>query len=165
MNRQESHALASILQGLTTSEIRKNVCGSLIGKGTYRDVYELKSNPDYVVKIERSMRNAMFCNVTEWRNYINNREWTWFEQWLAPCEMISQSGQILIQRRVSHKRRKDYPKYIPAVFTDLKLANFGWIGEQFVCCDYSFIPFYFIKVGKSKMKYAKWWGSLKHLKT
>lgn len=64
----------------------------------------------------------------------------------------------MIQKRVEHRKRKDYPKYIPAVFTDTKLKNFGWIGDRFVCCDYSYLPF---TLGKYKMKYAKWWGSLK----
>jgi hypothetical protein len=145
-----------LIEQMRIVQLKKRICGKQIGVGLYRDVYVLKSNPNYVVKIERDMSTATFANVTEWRNYINNKEWKWFAEWLAPCEMINTNGQVLIQRRVEHRKREDYPKYIPGVFTDLKLQNFGWIGDRFVCCDYSFIPFFFIKVGKSKMKYAKW---------
>ena len=144
------------MQNISIVQLKKRICGEQIGKGLYRNVYVLKQNPNYVVKIEGDLTTTQFANVTEWRNYINNKEWKWFEEWLAPCEMINETGQVLIQRRIEHKRRKDYPKYIPVMFTDLKLKNFGWIGDRFVCCDYSFIPFYIITTGKSKMKYAKW---------
>lgn len=142
----------------------KLMCGEKIGYGLYRDVYVLKQNPNYVVKIERDMSHGMFANVTEWRNYINNKEWGWFEKWLAPCEMISPTGQVMIQGRVEHRQRKDYPKYVPAIFTDLKVKNFGFIGDRFVCCDYSFLPIFVAQVGKRSMKYAKWWGSIKKQK-
>lgn len=146
------------LRGKTIAQIIKFNCGEKIGEGVHRDVYELKTNPEYVVKIERDPSTGDFANVTEWRNYINNKDWKFLGQWLAPCELINETGQVMIQRRVEHRRRKDYPKYIPSVFTDLKLRNFGWIGDRFVCCDYSFMPF---TLGKNKMKYVKWWGTLK----
>ena len=149
---------------LPVAEFKKKYCGKLINKGCYRTVYELKKNPNYVVKIERDMLHGTFANVTEWRNYIDYKEWDYLGPWLAPCEGISTDGKILIQKRVYHKKRKDYPKYIPAIFSDLKLANFGWIDDHFVCCDYSYFPIYSIAIGKSKMKYAKWWGTLKNLK-
>jgi hypothetical protein len=139
-------------------KIIKAICGEQIGSGVYRDVYLLKQDPKYVVKIERDMSSGTFANATEWRNYIDNRDWNLVKGWLAPCEMINETGVLLIQKRVSWegKRRKDYPKYIPDVFTDTKLMNFGWIGKKFVCCDYSLL----LLGTKGKMKYAKWWGSL-----
>lgn len=153
--------ISKFIKGKNTNQIVKSICGDMIGVGLYRDVYILKQNPAYVVKIERDITNGMFANVTEWRNYINNREWKWFEKWLAPCEIISATGQVLIQQKVTHGKRKDYPKYIPAIFTDLKVKNFGFIGKRFVCCDYSFLPIFTVQLGKRSMKYAKWWGSIK----
>lgn len=150
--------------GLSVRQLRVKICGKVIGKGMYRTVYELKRDPDYVVKIERDPSRGTFANVTEWRNYINNKDWNYLKDWLAPCIGINETGQVLIQQRIRHGRRKDYPKYVPAIFTDLKLSNFGWIGDKFVCCDYSYFTPYIITAGKSKMKYAKWWGTLKHLK-
>lgn len=161
MNNKELIALRKELQGKTVRQIKRSICGEKIGCGMYRDTYLLKSNPDYVVKIERNMSKAAFCNVTEWRNYIENREWKWLAEWLAPCEMISIDGIVLIQQRVRYKTRKDYPKHIPACFTDMKLDNFGWIGDKFVCCDYATLLFYCGQ--RNKMRYAKWFGTLKYV--
>lgn len=146
------------ISGKTFKQQVNFLCGEKIGEGLYRDVYVLKQNPKYVVKVETDPSRTTFANVTEWRNYINNKDWTFLEKWLASCEAINETGQILIQERVSWdgKKRKDYPKYIPSIFTDLKLKNFGWIGDRFVCCDYSMFV-----LGQVKMKYAKWWGTLK----
>ena len=129
MTKLKTKELIEQMQNISMVQLKKRICGEQIGKGTYRDVYVLKSNPDYVVKIERNMSTAAFVNVTEWHNYINNQEWKWLSEWLAPCEIISTNGQIMIQQRVEHRKRKDYPKYVPAIFTDLKLKNFGWIGS------------------------------------
>lgn len=158
---------AKDLAGLLTNSInvtRRNICGELIDYGLYRDVYVLKQNPDYVVKIERDMSEANFANATEWRNFINNRDWAFLSEWLAPCELINETSQIMIQRRVywEGKKRKDYPTHVPGMFTDLKLKNFGWLSDgRFVCCDYSFMPVFIVQPGVSKLRYAKWWGSLK----
>ena len=133
------------------NKIVKQICGEQIGSGQFRDVYVLKDNPKYVVKIERDPSRGMFINVQEWTNFINHR-YTSIEKWLAPCEFINETGQIMVQRRVVHKARKFYPTTIPYVFTDLKLNNFGWIGKRFVACDYPL----FIYNNKKKTRYAKW---------
>ncbi len=164
MTSKQTTEIGKLLQNSSIAKIKKKLCGELLGSGLCRDVYVLKQYPDFVVKIEADMSKGTFANVTEWRNYINNLEWKWFSKWLAPCMLIDTTGRVLIQKRVYHRQRKDYPKYIPSIFTDLKLSNFGWIGDDFVCCDYSFFPIYFLKVGDSKMKFAKWWGSLKRAK-
>jgi len=155
--------LLTPIKGRDMNAIRKNICGEQIGHGLYRDVYELKFDPRYVVKIEVDMSQAVFANATEWRNYINNKEWKWFEQWLAPCMLISETGQWMIQRRVNwkNKTKKDYPKEIPSMFTDTKYDNFGWIGNRLVCCDYSYIPF---TLPKTQTKRAKWWGDSANIK-
>lgn len=151
--------ICNLLKGKSVSKIKRSVCGPLIGTGLYRDVYVLKQFPDYVVKIERNPSKGMFENVMEWRNYIQHHSWKFLGPWLAQCVTINKTGEVLIQRRVNWegKRRKDYPKYIPAFFTDLKLKNFGWVGDKFVCCDYAFL----VLGVPVKNKYAKWWGSLK----
>lgn len=140
---------------VTKKDAKKFICGKLLGSGVTRDVYEFKPDPRFVVKIERDQSMGNFCNVTEWRNYIDNRYWKWFAKYLAPCELISWDGVILIQRRIEFRDRIEYPIEIPAMFTDTKYSNFGWIGNQFVCCDYAFIPF---TLPKKKYKRAKWFG-------
>lgn len=163
MTKRQYKEVLELLSGKTVNQVHKTLCGELLGTGCYRDVYVFKQFPDYVIKIERDMSTGNFANAMEFRNYINNKDWNLLSGWLASCELINVTGSVLIQERVywDGKRRKDYPKYVPAIFTDLKLKNFGWIGERFVCCDYSFFPVFIIMVGKNKMKYAKWWGSLK----
>jgi hypothetical protein len=155
MKKKTIKEIIQLCSGKSVSEIVRLICAEKIGHGSTRDVYALKIDANYVAKIERDMSSGDFCNVMEWRNYVDNRYWE-LGKWLAPCEMINETGQVLIQRRVSPGKRKDYPKYIPQHFTDLKVKNFGWIDGVFVCCDYPFL------VGLNmKMKYAKWWGSIK----
>lgn len=138
----------------TVKQFIKKFCGEKIGEGCYRDVYIFKPDDRYVVKIEKDPSEARFANVTEWRNWIENKEWVQFSKYLAPCEAINETGQILVQRRVTRHiddDTKKFPKKIPSLFTDLKYFNFGWIGDQFVCYDYSFlknVPF--------KMRTVRW---------
>lgn len=141
------------------NDIVKELCGDKIGAGVYRDVFFLKADQGYVVKVERDMSRAMFANVTEFRNYVNNKDWDLLRDWMAPCEGINQTGQILIEERVywDGKKCKDYPTHIPDMLTDIKRSNFGWLKNgNFVCCDYSFM----VLATKGKMKYAKWRGSI-----
>lgn len=157
-------AIQDAMEGKGVNTVVRRLCGELIGQGAYRDVYEFKKFPDCVIKIERDMSLGAFANASEWRNYVNNCEWDFMKEWLAECSVISQNGQVLVQEKLSRegKKRKDYPTHIPAVFTDLKLANFGWDKKgNFKCCDYSFMPIFIVKEGKNLMKRAKWWGSLK----
>lgn len=147
----------------TVEKMKAKICGEMIGRGTFRDVYECKINPLFVVKIERDPSIGMFANATEWRNWHNNRHWTFINKWLAECILINETGQVMIQRRVNWdgKKRKDYPNKIPYLLTDTKVANFGWIGDQFVCCDYSFL-----RTGSGNFKNMvtpKWVGSFKKL--
>ena len=147
------HAL-SLIRGKSIGRIIKTCCGEKIGSGSCRDVYAFKQYPEYVIKIERDPSGGDFANVCEWKNWVNHRQWNLIGEWLAPCIAINETGQVLVQRRVRPGRRKDYPKYIPVLLTDLKLENFGWIGKKFVCCDY---PMLIMPEPKKKMKYAKWW--------
>lgn len=137
----------------TVQRCIKNLGGELIGSGLYRDVYSIKGTNRYVLKVERDMTQSAFCNATEFRNYIDNREWKNLSQWLAPCHIINENGNVMIQSRVKHKDPKFYPKQIPNVFTDTKYTNFGWIGKRFVACDYPV----FIQTSL-RMKKCSWWG-------
>jgi hypothetical protein len=159
MSRFPIRKVGKVLNGCKKLvQVEKRMCGELLGRGVHRDVYVLKQDPRYVVKIERDPSTGSFANVTEWRNYINNKEWKFLGDWLAPCELINETGQVLIQRRVSRegKTKKDYPKEIPCMFTDTKYINFGWIGDRFVCCDYSYLAYF--STTKSPWKKVRWWG-------
>jgi hypothetical protein len=140
--------------GLSLRSAMRHVCGEEVGYGLYRDVYLMKQDPRFVVKIERDMSQGMFANVTEWRNYLNNRDDQFIGPWLAPCETITETGQILVMRRVRHAPVEAYPNLIPSYLTDCKRTNYGFIGKRFVCCDYSFLL-----SNTRHMKKARWWDS------
>lgn len=161
MTTKQILAMHKRMNNTSPAKLKKLLCGKLIGSGLYRDVYEIKGIPDLVVKIEREPDMCAFANATEWRNWCNMKDWRFISQWLAPCLLIDKSGQVLIQRRVTWegKGRKDYPKQIPSLFTDLKVGNFGWIGDRFVCVDYAYLI-----SAEPKMKNARWWGSVIALK-
>lgn len=149
--------------GARIATIQKSICGELLGRGVYRDVYVLKFNPEFVVKIERDPGTGQFANVTEWRNYNDFKDWDLLKDWLAPIELISETGQVMIQRRVSleGKRKKDFPAKIPWPFSDLKYKNFGWLNGRFVCCDYSWFRYPTRKPKEGDLVTAKWWGTIK----
>ncbi len=155
--RLNTKEIEKIIGGKSLPKIIKLLCGERIGFGCYRDVYILKHNSGYVVKIESDPSNGMFANVTEWRNFINNKEWAFLSDCLAPCELISEDGRVLIQRRITFKSKELYPKWIPIMFTDIKTSNFGWIGKKFVCCDYAYIPICIVQKGRPKMQKVKEW--------
>lgn len=137
----------------------KAFCGKRIGTGLHRKVYIFKPDDRYVVKIERSMKGKQFINVNEWSNWEWVKEWVVFSKWLAPCEWISENGQILIQRRIQRivdGGSDKFPKKIPSLLTDTKYFNFGWLDGRLVCCDYPFFV-----GGDYKLKNAKWWGNKK----
>lgn len=162
--KELAHLIRTLNSCKTTKEVRKQICGKLLGRGCYRNVYECKLAPEFVVKIERNMVQGMFCNVTEYRNWQNLRYWNYLAPWLAECITISEFGNVLIQRRVnwSGRKRKDYPKQIPFPFTDTKISNFGWIGDKFVCCDYAYLRIGFSNKG---MFTPQWKGSIKQMQT
>ncbi|HAH35126.1 MAG TPA: hypothetical protein DCL81_00790 [Algoriphagus sp.] len=137
----------------TIPQIIEKICGELIGKGTYRDVYELKANPRYVVKIERDMSTGRFCNATEYVNWCDLRFWDFIEPWLCPCVRITETSQVLIQKRAKPIESIDQlPKEVPAIFTDLKRSNWGILNKRAVITDYPYLRHVFTQ----KMRKPKW---------
>ena len=139
--------------GSSTRTLKKLLCGKYIGSGQFRDVYLLKDNPRYVVKIDKGDELAAFPNVTEWRNFVNYESYKPIGRWLAPCIAINKSGSILIQARVT--KAKKYPRRIPACFIDTKKENFGIYKGRFVCHDYSFLSF---KQVSLDLEQVEWWS-------
>lgn len=137
----------------------KKFTGYKLSFGKYRDVYVLKDNPNYVLKMQRSYEDGNFANAVEYRNWVNLRKKP-IGKYLAPCHTVSMDGAFLIQTRVLQSQViAHYPKKIPNLFTDNKIQNYGWIRDQFVCCDYSYL---LIGV-QYKLKKVKWWCENKRL--
>lgn len=133
-------------------EARAILCGERIGRGSAREVFEMRTNPAYVVKIETGAQS--FQNVSEWET------WQWvnggdMSGWFAPCEMISPCGLILVQRKVAPLRLPELPPRLPAFLCDLKPENFGLLGKRIVCCDYGTAHSTIRKVSKRLVK-ARW---------
>lgn len=109
--------------------------GEKVGAGHSRRVYINDLNPRQVVKVDMT---SNFNNVMEWKIWENVKE-TGLAKWLAPCDFISPGGDILIQRRTYQPKK--FPDWIPSIFTDLKLTNFGVLpgSDQLVCHDYAML--------------------------
>jgi hypothetical protein len=129
-------------------------CGELVGRGLNRDVYVYKYDANYVVKIQRTQS---FDNVLEWEIW-KSISFSQLHKWFAPCMIINEMGTVLIQRKVETKKKKYYPKRLPLFFTDFKYANYGFIGDQFVCCDYAGVLSIVWNLYKNQSRYVKWWN-------
>lgn len=106
--------------------------GEKLGAGVARRVYVHGMDPTRVVKVEDTA--GSFQNVCEWELWQTVKGVHNVAKWLAPCLHISACGSILVQERVADA--KAFPAKVPAFFADLKLANFGMRGRQFVARDY-----------------------------
>lgn len=169
MKRLSNKAIAELFSKKaagTINKVVKNICGDYLSYGLYRDVYALKADPDhYVVKIERDMAQGMFANATEWRNWINNKDWEWLAEYLCPCESINETGQVLIQRRAeikpTIKAYQDACPKLPPMLTDRKIQNYGFFEGRVVCVDYSFMPIFISSRLEDKarpLRNANWWS-------
>lgn len=150
--RKEIESIGS----LSVKNTIRRLCGEKLSSGTNRDVYVLKQNSDWVVKIQKTI---YFDNVKEWVLWDVIRFVPSFAKWFAECLIISESGLVLIQRRVEHSMDiKKYPKKVPNYFTDFKIENYGWIDNKFVCCDYSGVVDMLSELMTNKTKSVKWWS-------
>lgn len=154
MNDKQLLEIKKSLAYPTIKQIIKNGCGKLLGEGSYRSVYELKIDPRYVVKIEKDPQDGNFCNVSEYRNYMDYTYCEMVKKWLAPILTINETGQVMVQRRVKMKW-EDYPSHVPEWFTDTHPGNFGFIGNRFVCIDYSTIIHHKIPNSDKIIRYKK----------
>lgn len=114
------------------------LCGKFIGEGQSRIVYDCAILPGYVVKIEKEADT--WHNQKEYLFYQSVYYQSEVTKWLCPIKWVSENGRIMIQKKASpitSKNRKNLPKRVPAFLSDIKEANYGFIGEQLVCWDYS----------------------------
>jgi hypothetical protein len=128
--------------------------GDLLGVGLYRRVYVFKPDPRFVIKWEHDPTTGQFANVCEWRNWVDHEAARAISKWLAPCQIISETGHILLQRRVRFRSPEFYPKKLPSFLSDFKYSNYGWVGQRFVCCDYAALWF----TKKWRDRRVRWWG-------
>lgn len=132
------------------------LCGRKIASGTYRDVFECKLRPEFVVKVEPLPENGYrtFHNVLEHHFWCEHQHYKAVAQWLAPIEYSSPDCRILLQRRVQPIiDDAQFPAKLPAFLTDTKRANFGILDGRFVCVDYALT----INNPSVRMQKAEFW--------
>lgn len=167
MNEKKLSKLLASYGNISSNGARKFFCGERLDHGASREVYVLKQDPSWVVKLE--YKDDTFHNVKEWLIWDEVRFIPAIAKWLAPPLIINASGTVLVQKRVDFGRKvKKYPARMPCFFMDLKIENYGWIGDQIVCVDYASIYFSScveIKKGElQQLKRAKWWSEKRRRK-
>lgn len=110
------------------------ISGSRLGFGCYRSVYQYLPDPTLVLKVAAERPDQNVIEHAIWKEVESVKG---IAKWFAPCLHISPCGVYMLQRKVQFGLPKDYPAKIPACFTDLKYENYGFIGNQLVCCDYA----------------------------
>lgn len=146
---------------VTVEQILKRFGGEKLGYGHSREVYALNDSDNLVIKIANMQEFGHHMNIMEWQNWLSCEHWTNFSKWLAPCYAINVPGSILIQHRVSPITSRDQlPDRIPKCLIDRKIQNFGLLGSQIVCVDYSFINFQAYSKSNPETQKAKWWSEL-----
>jgi hypothetical protein len=135
-------------------DLKSLLFGEALGIGIHRKVGVFNPDPTLVIKCAIDCPNI---NVLEEEIWMMVKD-TDIAKWFAPCVSISPGGIFLLQKRAERRPRSEYPKEIPAFFTDTKYSNFGWIDGRFVCVDYaSFISTSMSHKWSKKMKKADFW--------
>lgn len=141
-------------EGALIRDLLNHCFGDCLASGRDRVVYEWLPDPKLVAKIE--LRSRSFQNVIEAETWDRIKETKW-ARWFAPVASISPAGTMLLMRRTSAATRDDFPKKIPAFFTDTKLENWGRLNGQLVCHDYG-IHLLMERGMTNDMRCAKWWS-------
>lgn len=135
-------------------DLKELLLGQVLGVGIHRKVGVFNPDPSLVIKCAIEYPNI---NILEEEIWMMVKE-TDIAKWFAPVVSISPCGMFLLQRRVEVRSKREYPKLIPSFFGDLKYSNYGWLGDQFVCCDYAgFIATSMTHKWSGRMKKADWW--------
>lgn len=128
--------------------------GEKLGVGIHRLVGAFKPDTTLVIKCATECPNVNFLEWEIWQSIQHSD----LAKWFAPCVQISECGMFMLQKRVEHRPRSEYPKTIPSFFGDQKFKNYGWLDGKFVCCDYAgFISTSMSHKWSGRMKKADWW--------
>ena len=116
----------------SSSDLFGMFCGAQLGRGQYRTVYQHQLEPGRVIKHDTCEN---WSNVHEFSMYREFQH-TPLGKWLAPVYWLSPRGLWLIQAKTTPIKPGKFPKKVPAIFADLKPANWGmWRGHP-VCHDF-----------------------------
>lgn len=104
-------------------EFLNTLLGLRLGRGISREVFEIGMDGKYVAKIE-NLEKGHFANVAEFHMW-NRVAGTPLAPWFAKTHSLSLGGRLLIQERTIPPAVRDLPAEIPAIFSDVKIENWG----------------------------------------
>lgn len=136
---------------LMTMELMNMILGKYLGRGIHRMVFEYALDKRYVVKLDDSDVGANFLENNVWQHI----QYTKYAKWFAPIKSISSNGVIMIQAKCGKLEKNEYPKKVPAFFTDTHFDNFGKLNGRPVCFDYA-ATLLLEKGMTNEMKTPKW---------
>lgn len=139
-NLNDNKDLYDILSNQNVStDLVQSMFGAFVGSGASRMVYDCNLYPNTVIKVEYG---NTFNNVMEYALWDEIQflcgDLAWVKNWFAPIKWISPNGKLLVMDKTHHSDNKKLPERIPDWLWDVKLENFGWIGNKFVCHDYAY---------------------------
>ena len=110
--------------------------GTIIGTGTQRRVYNLKSHVEYVLKEELEDKKQ-HKNLVEWHIYEKHSD---LHGWLArPIAKTKDHKYMLMEKGAPLKDKSRIPENIPPGFGDIEKPE-NWVelpSGSIVMCDYS----------------------------
>lgn len=134
------------------------ICGKQLGSGISRTVFVYAPDSTRVVKIEHNqLRNQNASEYSFWCGV----QGTPLEKWFARVFLASEMNSFILQARTQPvtlaELRQKRPK-VPVIMSDLKVGNWGRIGQRYVCHDYgtALVPEYGLRNG-ARLKKADWW--------
>ena len=134
-------------------ELLSSLLGVRLGRGISREVFVREFDESMVIKIE-DLEKGYFANVAEFQIW-NQVVGTPYARWFAPSRSLSLGGRLLMQARTLPPAIRDLPAEIPAIFSDVKIENFGMYEGRLVCHDYAFLSNRFFSK-KVRMRKASW---------
>lgn len=141
------------LTEIQSDDLLNFICGTKLGEGTFRTVFESVIDSTKVIKMD-NMRN--FSNVQEFQFWDHYKD-TELAIWLAPCYQLSGYGVWLMQAKTEPIPSHLLPSKVPAILADLKASNWGFYEGRPVCHDYgnNYLHSEAKKTG-TKLVSAKW---------
>lgn len=145
------------LNKFALGELARMITGEELGSGVGRTVYACTLDPSVVIKIET--RANSFQNVLEWQLWHDHLQWCdWAMPLFAKPLQISPCGTVMAMQRT--ERPRNLPEWVPSIWTDLKIDNYGTIDGRLVCHDYGLNLVAEHGLGKKmRVRRAAWWDS------
>ncbi len=126
---------------MADADIEQLIESEPFATGTSRYAYNLKTDPDAVVK--KSVLPRHLCNVLEWIIWRGAEKHDNLARVLGRCHCLSNTGQYLIMERLDDIVQDDHQMVpdLPEWCNDLKPSSFGKRGGLIKVRDYGSVDF------------------------